>query len=274
MLEDDKVEEVVTEVAEPVEADEAQAPEVETEADISVVTFGDEEAPEEEEEAAAWVKDVRKRSRELSKENADLKKQIEAGKADVKPVLGAAPTLEGCDYDEEKFSGAIRQYDAKKFELEAGERSQKEEAERQNKAYQEKLTAYNESRGQFDADSFDEAESNVKEALTPQQHAILVHAFGKNAAPLISGLGRDDKRLKELASIKDPIAYAVAATRLESSMKTSQRKPRTTPETRVTGDHSGGTPDKTLEKLEAEADRTGDRSKIVAHKRKLRLASK
>lgn len=258
---------------EPIETDDGETPEVEVEAsNETVVTFGDDEATEKE-AAPAWVKDLRKKNRELSKSNASLEKKL-AGKADDDTALGAEPTLEDCDYDADQYRDALRKFDKAKSKQDAKAKNAQDEQDSRNQAYQGKLSEYQEGRGSFDADSFDEAEDAVKDAMSETQQSIIIQAFGKGAAPLISGLGRDDKRLKELAGISDPIAFTVAVTRLESAMKVSQRKPKTAPETRVAGQsRAANLGDKTLEKLEAESEKTGDRSAIVAYKRKLRKAS-
>ena len=257
------------ETTEPEQVD-AQA-ETETEAvEETVVTFGDDEAPEQQ-DAPDWVKNVRKENRELNKQLKDLKKQAAAGKADEKTDLGPEPTLEGSDYDADKYRDALRVWDQAKAKQDAKAREAKEAQEKQGQAYNARLSEYQEGKGAFDADQFDEAEDAVKGALSENQQSILIHAFGGKAAPLIQGLGQDEKRLKELGTITDPIAFAVAATRLETAMKVSQRRPKTVPETRTGGNiASGASSDKTLEKLRAEAAQTNDMSKVLAYKRKLK----
>ena len=263
---DDKAEVEAVDVQEPETTEQVEA----EASDDTVVTFGTDEPPESK-EMPSWVKDLRKRNRELNKANSELEKQVKAGKAEDTTALGAGPTLEACDYDADKYRDSLREWDRDKAKIDAKAKDAQNEHEGQQKAYDVRLTEYQDGRADFDADSFDEAEGAVKDALSDTQQTILIRAFGSKAAPLISGLGRDDKRLKELASISDPVAFTVAATRLEAAMKVSQRKPRTVPETIVKGNSSvsmGG--DKTLQKLRDEAANTGDMSKVVAYKRKLK----
>lgn len=259
------------EVKETVETTEPEQVEAETEAaDETVVTFGDDEAPESK-DTPDWVKDVRKQNRDLNKQVKALEKQLTNGKADETTALGAEPTMEGCDYDADKYRDSLREWDQAKAKHDAKANEAKEAQEKQGQAYNARLSEYQEGKGAFDADSFDEAEDAVKGALSENQQSILIHAFGGKAAPLIRGLGQDDKRLKELAGVTDPIAFAVAATRLETAMKVSQRKPKTVPETRTAGNTAGGaTGDKTLEKLRAKAAETNDMSEVLAYKRKLK----
>ncbi len=266
------------EVEEEVETDEQSEPDQEeaqadTDAEAegeTVVTFGDDTDPEPKEAAPAWVKDVRKENRRLQKELKEAQKQITAGKADEETALGAEPTLEDCDYDADKYRDALRQWDHAKAKQDAKANEAKEAERKQQEAYNARLNEYQEGKQAFNADEFDEAEDAVKSALNDNQQTILVHAFGGKAAPLIQGLGQNDRRLKELASITDPIAFAVAATRLESSMKTT-RKPRTVPEARPTGNSAGGASgDKHLEKLREAAAKSGDYSQVTAYKRKIK----
>jgi hypothetical protein len=57
-------------------------------------------------------------------------------------------------------------------------------------------------------------------------------------------------------------------------MKVTTRKASTTPETSVRGSGPApGTGDQHLEKLEAEAAKTGDRTAVIAYKRKMREAA-
>ena len=270
----DQTEEAIEAPEAEIETVETTEPEqVETEAeavDETVVTFGDDEAPEQQ-EAPDWVKNVRKENRDLNKQIKDLKKQAAAGKADEDTALGAEPTLEGSDYDADKYRDALRDWDKAKAKIDAKATTAKEAQDKQGQAYNARLSEYQEGKGAFDADQFDEAEDAVKGALSENQQSILIHAFGGKAAPLIQGLGQDEKRLKELGTITDPIAFAVAATRLETAMKVSQRRPKTVPETRTGGNiASGASSDKTLEKLRAEAAQTNDMSKVLAYKRKLK----
>jgi len=270
---DETTEAAVIEAPEPVETEEGETPEVNTEADgETVVTFGDDEAPEVK-ETPGWVKDLRKRNRSQSKEISDLKKKLDAGKADDETALGAEPTLEDFDFDSGKHIAAIRAYDARKATIDAKAKDAQTERDSQSQAYDVRLTEYQEGRADFDADSFDEAEGAVRDALSETQQTILIRAFGSKAAPLIRGLGQDEKRLKEIAGISDPVSFTVAVTRLEAAMKVSQRKPKTVPETPVKGNATAPVSgDKTLQKLREEAAKTNDYSKVTAHKRMLKAS--
>jgi hypothetical protein len=92
-----------------------------------------------------------------------------------------------------------------------------------------------------------------------------------NSAALVYALGKNPGKAKELASIKDPVKFAWEASKLEGSMKTTSRKPRSKPEKTVkgAGSLSGGT-DKKLEELRAGARKSGDYTKLNAYKQQLK----
>jgi hypothetical protein len=48
-------------------------------------------------------------------------------------------------------------------------------------------------------------------------------------------LGKHPEKLRQLASIADPIEFAFAAAKLEGQTKMERRKPATQPESRVSG---------------------------------------
>ncbi len=272
---DETTEAAVIEAPEPVETEEGDTPEVDTEADgETVVTFGNDDAPEPETEHSSKQN---KKFAKMRSENRDLKDKLEAlekaGKADDETALGAEPTLEDFDFDSGKHIAAIRAYDARKATIDAKAKDAQTERDSQSQAYDVRLTEYQEGRADFDADSFDEAEGAVRDALSETQQTIIIRAFGSKAAPLIRGLGQDEKRLKEIAGISDPVSFTVAVTRLEAAMKVSQRKPKTVPETPVKGNATAPVSgDKTLQKLREEAAKTNDYSKVTAHKRMLKAS--
>ena len=255
---------------EEVEQDESSDEPDETEAsEESVVTFGDDE-PEQDDRLPSML---RKKLREEQKKTRELQKKLDQGKAEEPTALGAAPTMEDFDFDETEYRTALTDWLADERKHKATAETVKTQQEADQRAYQDRMGEYGEGKSSFEADKFEEAENSVRDALSETQQGILVQAFGRGAAPLIMGLGSNDTRLKKLADIKDNVAFIVAATRLEGQMKVSQRKPKSSPEARVIGSGGANTGDTNLEKLEAEADKTGDRSKIQAYKRQLKKAS-
>jgi len=234
-----------------------------------VVQIGEEESPpQEREEAPQWVKDLRKSHRELLKENRELKAKGVAPAAPQKPTLPERPKLEQFDYDEDKFQAAMDGWYTKKSEIDNFENTQKAAQQEAQKQVEATYTAYRESAKTLKVKDFKEAEEEVVTNLsTTQQNLILAGA--DNSSLLVYALGKNPKRLAELAAIKDPVKFAFAAAKLEKDLKTSNRRSeKPAPEAPLK--NSGGPvvgSNKTLERLREEASKTGDMSKVLAFKR-------
>ncbi|UOF77271.1 scaffolding protein [Caudoviricetes sp.] len=274
-LSDEMSEEEIPEETETEESAETseEAPEGEEEL---VVTFGDSPAPEEDTKGAPeWVKELRKSHKELQRENRELKERFKTTEAATQvPTVGKKPSLQDDDiaYDTEKFETALanwyeskRQADEYQKQLEQAQRAEQEE-------WQNRLNSYSQAKTNLKVKDFDEAEENVKDVLSVTQQGILLKG-AKDPALLVYSLGKNPKKAREIAAIKDPIKFAFELAALEKDMKTSSRKPSPPqPEKTVngTGRISGGSSNATLAKLRDEAARTGDFTKLHAYKRQIR----
>lgn len=243
-----------------------------------VVSIGEESPASEEDNAPApvWVKELRKNHRELQKRNRELEEQVKAvAGAEQKPVtLGTKPTLEACDYDAEKFERDLEAWHNQKLEADAQERSRKAQAEEANKAWQETLNGYGKAKTELKVKDFEDAEDIVKDTLSVTQQGIILQG-SKNAALLVYALGKNPKKAKELASIKDPVKFAFAVANLENQLKVTNRKAAPAPEKTVRGNAAvSGTVDSQLERLRAEAEKTGNYTKVTAYKAQLRAKGK
>lgn len=115
-----------------------------------------------------------------------------------------------------------------------------------------------------------EAEDIARDVLTQTQQGILLHGAEKPEL-LVYHLGKNPQKAKELASITDPIQFAFAAAKIDAQIKMTARKPSTSPERKPSGSASlSGTTDSTLNKLRAEAEKTGDFTKVIAYKKQKR----
>jgi hypothetical protein len=259
-------EEVVKQTAEAVE----QAAET-VESDEVVVTIGEEAPPTEEEKAPEWVRELRRKHRELARENQELKAKLTV---ETKPTVGAKPKIEDYDYDSDKFADALTAWHDQKRKADEAERTAQAEQEEKAKAWQQSLDGYVAASKELKVPDFEDAESHVQETLSIVQQGILVQG-ADNPALVVYALGKNPKKLAELQSIKDPVKFAFAVSKLESQLKVANRKPATTPEKVLTGTGStSGSVDSTLDKLRAEAVLTGDYTKVTAYKRKLKQERK
>lgn len=247
-----------------------------------VITLGDAPPPgaadEEDETAPAWVKEVRQTNRELNRKLREQDLELKKLKAPQPqhepdaPTVGTKPTMESCDYDEEAFEAQLTKWhdDKRKVDEYKTERERKQqERETEN---QKVLESYQEASKKLKVPDFKDAEQLVSITLSEVQKALILEGSA-NPATLVYALGNAPEKLKELAAITNPLKFAFAVAKLEEKVKVTKRTEKPAPESgapRAGSTSRVGGVDKELERLEAEADRTGDRTKIVAYKRNLR----
>lgn len=239
--------------------------------DEVVITIGEEAPPHDEEDKVApqWVKDLRKRERELSRENRELK-AAQAVKAAPAITVGAKPTLEACDFDTDRFETELTTWHERKRAADEQTAKEQKAAEDAQKAWQAQLDGYKTAKAALKVSDFEDAENVVLESLNTTQQGIIVS--GADApATVIYALGKNPAKAKELASIKDPVKFAFAVAKLETQLKVTPRKVPPAPERQVRGTASAvGVNDPKLKRLEEAADKSGDRSALVAYKKELK----
>lgn len=242
-----------------------------------VVQIGSEEPPASEEAKAApqWVKDLRAEQKRLKKENAELKARMSAAQpANTKPELPPKPKLAEFDYDEEAYDKARDEWDDKKRQADAWEADQEKQVKAAQEAQRVVHEGYAKSKQALGVKDYQDAEDEVVNVFSQVQQSIVI-AGAANPAAMVYALGRTPKKLQELASIKDPVKFAVAIGKLETEVKVTKRtSTKPAPETTVKSNTSASTSSATLERLQAEADRTGDRTKVAAYLRQQRQAGK
>ena len=243
-----------------------------------IVSFGDEE-PEESptskspERESSTFREMRKREREKTKTIKELEARLAKYEEAEKPTLGPKPTLEGCEYDTGKFEAALEQWHETKRAHDAEQEQQKTVQQQAQEAWEQKLAKYQEAKTGLKVRDYQEAEEIVQDTLNVTQQGVIISEV-KDPALLVYALGKNPKKLDELASITDPVKFIFAVARMETQLKTSSRKPAPAPEKTVTGSGSTSGANATLEKLRNEAARTGDFSKVHAYKRKLKAQGK
>lgn len=262
--------------AEPGEEEEVS----DDDADEVVVTIGDEAPPQEQDDEQAkapeWVRELRKTHRETVRENRELKARLEAAQAPAtkKVEVGEKPKLENFDYDTEEYEKELAAWYERKRQADELSKQQEQEVEEAQKAWQERLNAYGEAKTKLKVKDYDEAEAVVFDMFDQTQQGIVVQG-AENPALVFYALGKNEDRAKELASITDPVKFTFAVAKLEKDLKVKNRKAPPPPEKKVksgTAPKSGAV-DSTLERLRAEAEKTGNYSKVHRYKQQRRKAT-
>jgi hypothetical protein len=213
---------------------------------------------------------VIRRLRQQLREKDKRVRELETSTAKPKVEVGEKPTLADCNYDEDEFETALDDWKARKAEADRAVESEQEGARRANEAWQNDLQSYAQKKQAMvrAVPSYAEAEDLVISALNPMQQAVAVKA-AQDPAALVVALSRSPAKLAELAKFDDPIKMAAAIARMEGTVKVVKRRKGPAPDRPLSG--SGAMPggsDRQLEKLEREADKSGDRTALIADKKK------
>jgi len=243
--------------------------------DEVVVSIGEEAPPPEETtRAPEWVRELRKADREKARRIKELEAKLNAAAAtEAKPVaLGAKPKLEDNDYDTEKFEAALADWYERKRVADQQVEQQRQAEKAQQDAWQARLESYGKARAELKVKDFEDAESTAQELLDVTQQGIVVQG-ADNPALVIYALGKNPKKAKEISSIKDPVKFAFAVAKLEKELKVTNRKAAPPPERTVQGTgRVSGAVDSTLERLRAEAEKTGNYTKVLQYRRQKQAA--
>ena len=187
-------------------------------------------------------------------------------------ALGQKPKLDEHDYDTDKYEAALANWYEQKRKVDEQAAKAEAEAKAANDAWQAKLTSYGKAKTELKVKDFDDAEHVAQETFSQTQQGIILQG-AENPALLIYALGKNPKKAKELASITDPVKYAFAVAKLETQLKVTQRKAPPPEDTIVRGTgSSSGAVDSTLERLRADAAKTGDYTKVTQYKMQKRNA--
>ena len=268
-------------IEEEVETSEAPSDELDdetddTETDDVIVSIGEEAPPPEEQtQAPEWVRELRKTNRELQRQNRELQGKLQTTTTETKPViLGKKPSLEDYDYDSEKYEDALTNwFDSKRRADEINAR-QEAEVMTQQKDWQAKLDGYSKAKAELKVKDFEDAEAVAQELFNVTQQGVMLQG-ADNPALVVYALGKNPKKAKELSEIKDPVKFAFAVAKLEKELKVTNRKAAPPPERIVSGTgRTSGAVDSTLERLRAEAEKTGNMTKVIQYKAQKRAASK
>jgi hypothetical protein len=232
----------------------------------TIVTLGEEAAPASLETDTELVKHLRTVARDQAKELQELRRTVQPPKVE----LGAKPDLwEDCDGDVDRYDAAKAEWDSRKAEVEKANESANESVRIATERRQAKYENFETGKAALKVSDFESAQTVIEGALSlPAQNAII--EIADNPAAFVYAIAKYPDKLAELAKIDDPIALLKAVVKLEGSMKVETRRKVIMPEEIERGNASvsaGG--DKELVRLEKEADRTGNRTALIAYKRRI-----
>ena len=225
--------------------------------------FGDDETAEGD---SSVIRTLRERNRQLAREIAEARAAIPAAPPLELPV---EPTLADCDYDEDKYKAELLGWDNQKRKIEDARAEQTRQAEDANRDWQRDMDIFTTRRAALALPDFEDSATAVQAHLSLAQQAVIVKAASDSAA-FVYALGRSDARLAELAKIQDPIKLAAAIARMEGGIKVVKKRKAPAPDRAASGSsRMPGGADKHLEKLEKEADESGNRTELIAYRKKL-----
>lgn len=228
----------------------------------TVIGFEGEEAAPASESESSVIRELRQRMREKDRELAELRRANPKPKVEV----GEKPTLESCEYDEERFETALTDWHGRKAQAERQETEQQQATERQQAEWQERAKAYEADKVKLNVSGFDDAESEVFTALPAETKALLL--MSEKPAALVYALSRNPTKLEELSKLNLARA-AMMIGKMEDKVTVTRRK-LPEPDRAVRGNAAPANADKELARLEKEAERTGERSALIAYRKKLR----
>lgn len=203
------------------------------------------------------------------------RKLAEATKGPAKIEVGPKPDLwEDCDGDPDKFEEALNKWNEDKRLADEQASAETSKAEALNQEHVAALNDYAAKKIALARPDFDEAEQNVIADFDNAHQAMIVHA-ATDPAKVIYALGRSPAKRAELAAITNPWKFVAAIAKLEEKITMTPRRKAPNPDTPVRGSApmSQSSGDAERDKLVKEADKTGDRTKLIAYDKKKREAA-
>jgi len=181
-------------------------------------------------------------------------------------TLGKKPTLEDCDYDSDRFESELASWFEKKRKADDEEAKARQAEDNAKAEWNGKLENYGKAKADLKLKDFDEVEADAMDILSVTQKGIIVQGCD-NPALVIYALGKNLERGKDLSKINDPVKFAIAVGKFEDKLKVTKKNTPPPPERQINGaGRVSGAIDSTLERLEAEAAKSGDRTKIIQYK--------
>jgi len=237
---------------------------------VDIVIEGEPE-PEKQPEGRDLVRHLREVTKAQARELAALRAAGGSAPVEVEaPDPGPKPTLESCGWDEDAKDEALIAWHKA---VEAHEASKAKAKERQD-AFKAQIEAdvkrYQDGKSELPGIDFDEVDDVVGAKLSVAHQLAVVRAADKPHL-VMAALAKHPAKLEAVAAINDPAKLGAFVARLEGAIKVSNMKRTPAPERRVAGSApvSGGSAEKHLDRLRANAAKTGDYTAVAAYKRQM-----
>lgn len=262
-------EELILETEDELEGDEPEGDDEQGDDDdasdeeADEVSFADE--AEEEVEETPLVKRLRSELRARTKEVNQLRRPAAPAVIEV----GEKPTLEGCEWDADKYEAELDEWKDRKAQADKAAADAEAETAKAQKEWRTKIASYESKKAELRVPGKAEAEAEALAALSQPQQAVIVK-YADNPAALIIALGKSPKKLESLSAMNDLAQFTFTVAKLEKELKVGKKK-APEPEGIVRGAAPlSNVGDRRLEKLEREAARTRDRSEVIRYKAELK----
>lgn len=203
----------------------------------------------------------------LRAENLALKQEKakwEQSYHDDTPKLRAMPTEADHDWDYESYQADMQAWLNERDEYHAMMAKQENRYAHINQNY-----AQSRERIKAKVSDYDEVESLVANNLSDEKQALLKMAVG-DVGRVVYALGKSQGKLLELSKL-DEVAFIREVVLMEQTLQNRPKSNKPAPKDHELTGVAGGKGDSQLASLEAEAERTGDYTKLFAYKRSKNL---
>jgi len=228
----------------------------------------DEPGVEPERKPVNLVNELRKANRELVRQLRETKRQPQQA-APALPELGPEPTFVSSGSNIAKWQADMRAWTERKVQHELAAAQHRTVQDAQQREFDAKRQQAFERGRKLAGERFEDVVADI-DTLMPSaaQQGMIIHG-ADDPARLLYALASHPAKARELAAITDPVKFAFAVAKLETKLKDSPRKAPPPPERTVSGTaRKPGT--EQMDRLRAQAEKTGDYTAYMAAKRRLK----
>ncbi len=212
----------------------------------------------------------------LRNELRETKRQLHSqqnARPSQKTEVGNKPDFwDDCEGDPDKYDAAILAWNDRKTKRAAEDAAENEMQEAGRKRLAQAEEQYRGHARKLGVSNYDALEEKVQAELPEAVKLAIPLYFGEKGPRAVVALAQYPQLLDEVAAIKDPLAQILRMYDIAHGAKMKKKNvPAPERESIQQGSAAtGGSSDKELARLEKEADRTGDRTKLIEYRRKMR----